>query len=117
MQRKETELSPAPDPRGMKGILCWRWWLTPSPPVRDHRFTGLPSADIAAFHLSEEGQLLLGSESVKAGQGVETQWCVLVICRRFDDGHESRYAASMAVDWQKIKCQLFWSFVKRKKKK
>lgn len=52
------------------------------PLVRDHRFTGLPSADIAAFHLSEEGQLLLGSsrhsESVEAEEGMERQWCVMV---------------------------------------
>lgn len=45
--------------------------------VRDHRFTGLPSADIAAFHLSKEGQLLLGSSRFLVGeQGIEMQSCV-----------------------------------------
>lgn len=37
VRHKETELSPAPDPCGMKGILCRRWSLTPSPLVRNHR--------------------------------------------------------------------------------
>lgn len=69
----------------MKGILCWRWSLSPSPPsVRDHRFTGLPSADIAPFHLSEEGQLLLLDSSplggsVQAEQGMVMQWSVMVM--------------------------------------
>lgn len=77
-------------------------WLFP--PVRDHRFTGLPSADIAAFHLSEEGQLLLGSSrfggSVQAEHGMEKQWSVMVLRSLGDTTvvleHDSRYTLLMA---------------------
>lgn len=80
-------------------------WLLP-PPVRDHPFTGLPSADIAAFHLSEEGQLLLGSSLCecegRAGNGNAVVCDGVEICWRFDSGHDRQYAPLMAVDWQKI---------------
>lgn len=66
--------------------------------MRDHRFTGLPSADIAPFHLSEEGQLLLLNSSplggsVQAEQGMEIQRSVIFM-RSVDDftgvfGHDS----------------------------
>lgn len=67
----------------MKGILCWRWSLTPSPLERNHHSAGLPSADIAAFNLSEEEQLFL-----KVGRGTERQisedWTVVFEHKRRD---------------------------------
>ncbi len=83
VQHEETEFSPVPDPCGMKGILCWCWSLTPSSLWETIVLLVCPQQTLRTFHLSEEGQLLLGSSplggSVKAEQGMKMQWCVLML--------------------------------------
>lgn len=82
-------------------------------PVRDHRFTGLPSADIANLsslrgRAAAPGLLSARWECESRAGNENAVVCVDVeICRRFDSGVEldSRYGTLMAADWQKS--QLF----------
>lgn len=84
----------------------------PLPPCENHNFTGLPSADIAAFNLQRKGSCwapLHFGGSVKVEHGIEMLWRA----RSMEDlavvfEHDSRYASLMAVDWQQISGRLSW---------